>query len=166
MTSRKGQATIEFAVTYAGITLPLTFAILFTSHVLWTWHSVAEFTREGARYAVTHCWDGSGQNVVSWMQTHVPPMLDQQQFGPGGATIEVEYLARNADSGLFEGFVCDAGTCSTACIPDVVTVRVTGYESARVLRYLGVPPVPLPDFRTSLPVESAGCSPGSTECLR
>ena len=164
MTGRSGQATIEFAITYAAITLPLTFAVIFTSHVLWVWHSVVEFTRDGARYAVTHCWDGSGANVIAWMQTHVPPMVDQAQFGPGGATIEVAYYQRNAETGVLEDFACDAGTCSTECIPDAVTVRVTGYESARVLRYLGIPPVPIPDFRTSLPMESAGCVPGSSDC--
>lgn len=164
MRSRRGQATIEFALTYAAITLPLTFAVIFTSQLLWVWHSVVEFTRDGARYAVTHCWDGSGQNVVAWMQTHVPPMVDQQQFGPGGATIEVLYYSRNAESGALEDFTCDAGTCSTACIPDAVSVRVTGYESGRVLRYLGIPPVPIPEFRTSLSMESAGCNPGSSDC--
>jgi hypothetical protein len=164
MGSRAGQATIEFALTYAAITLPLTFGIIFTSQLLWVWHSIVEFTRDGARYAVTHCWDGSGQNVISYMQTHVPPTVDQGQFGPGGATIEVRYFSRNTESGLLEDFSCDAGTCSTACIPDMVTVQVTGYESGRVLRYLGVPPVPAPDFRTSLPMESAGCTSGSAEC--
>ena len=50
MQSRKGQATIEFAFTYAAITLPLTFAVIFTSQLLWVWHSIVEFTRDGARF--------------------------------------------------------------------------------------------------------------------
>src|ERR1019366_5779452 len=49
-----GQATVEFAVLYAAVVLPLTFMIVFVSEMLWIWHSVADFTRDGARYAATH----------------------------------------------------------------------------------------------------------------
>lgn len=166
MRDERGQATLEFALTFAAVTMPLTFAILFTSQLLWVWHSVTEWTRAGAQYAVTHCWNGSGENVITWMRQNVPVNIDNDQFTQGAATVEVRYLQRNPDTGILEDFTCDGGECSTACIPDAVTVRVTGYEFRRVLTTLGVPPVPLPDFRTSLAMESAGCSPGATECLQ
>ena len=51
-----GQALTEFAVLYAGVILPLTFMTIFVAEMLWIWHSVADFTRDGARYAATHCW--------------------------------------------------------------------------------------------------------------
>ena len=163
---RRGQATLEFALTFAAITMPMTAAIIFTSQLLWVWHSVTEWTRAGAQYAVTHCWNGSGENVATWMRQNVPPNVDSPQFQQGGATIEVRYFQRNAETGQMEDFTCEGGECSTECIPDAVTVRVTGYEFRRVLTTLGVPPVQLPDFRTSLAMESAGCSPGATECLQ
>ena len=163
--TQRGQATIEFAITFAAITMPLTFAIIFTSQLLWVWHSVVDFTRDGARYAATHCYMGGGENVVSYMRSNVPPMVDWEQFAQGGATIEVQYLQRNAETGVMESFACEGSECSTECIPDAVTVRITGYEFRRVLSYLGVSPVSMPDFRTSLPMESAGCSPGS-DCLQ
>ena len=167
MSSQRGQATLEFALTFAMITMPMTAAIIFTSQLLWVWHSVTEWTRAGAQYAVTHCWNGSGGNVMEWMRGHVPPNVDSDQFGPGGsAVIEVRYFQRNAETGQMEDFACEGAECSTECIPDAVTVRVTGYDYRRVLSTLGVPPVPLPDFRTSLAMESAGCSPGATECLQ
>jgi hypothetical protein len=99
------------------------------------------------------------------MRQNVPPNVDYDQFAQGAAIIEVQYFQRNPETGLLEDFACDGGDCSTGCVPDAVTVRVTGYEFRRVLSYLGVPPVPLPDFRTSLPMESAGCSLGA-DCLR
>lgn len=163
--TQRGQATIEFAITFAAITMPLTFAIIFTSQLLWVWHSVVDFTRDGARYAATHCYMGGGENVVSYMRSNVPPMVDWEQFAQGGATIEVQYFQRNAETGVMESFACEGSECSTECIPDAVTVRITGYEFRRVLSYLGVSPVSMPDFRTSLPMESAGCSPGS-DCLQ
>ncbi|MBC8168057.1 MAG: pilus assembly protein [Bryobacteraceae bacterium] len=166
MKGQRGQSTLEFAITFSLITMPLTFAIIFTAQLLWVWHSVVDFTRDGARYATTHCWQGSGENVATYMRSHVPLMIDGDQFSQGVATIAVEYLLRNPDTGQLESFTCDGSECSSDCVPDVVTVRVTGYEFRRVLTYLGIPPVPLPDFRTSLPMESAGCSPDSADCLQ
>jgi hypothetical protein len=157
---------MEFAITFALITLPLTFAIIFTSQLLWVWHSVVEFTREGARYASTHCAAGGGENVAAYMRQHVPVTIDRDQFAQGGATIEIDYYQRNPDTGQFETFACDGAECSSECVPDAVTVRVTGYEFRRVLTSLGVPPVPLPDFRATLPMESAGCTPDSSECAQ
>ena len=74
---RSGQAAVEFAVLYAGVILPLTFMTIFVAEMLWIWHSVADFTRDGARYAVTHCWMADGSNVTGYMQSHVPAMIDQ-----------------------------------------------------------------------------------------
>ena len=47
---------LEFALLYAGVMLPLTFMVIFVAEMLWVWHSVIDFTRDGARYAATHCW--------------------------------------------------------------------------------------------------------------
>lgn len=165
MRRRRGQATLEFALTFAAITMPVTAAIVFTAQLLWVWHSIVDFTREGARYAVTHCYQANGQNVVEYMRAHVPPMIDGEQFALGGANIEVLYFRRNQETGQLEEFTCEGAECSTECVPDAVTVRVSGYEFRRVLTTLGVPPVPLPDFRTSLPMESAGCQPDGSACL-
>ena len=163
--SRKGQATIEFAITYGALILPITSAIVFTAQLLWVWHSVVDFTRDGARYAVTHCWQGNGQNVATYMRTHVPPMVDMDQFQGGGADIDVRFFQRNTDSGQLEDFTCAGSECSADCVPDAVTVHVRNYEFRRFLNYLGLPGIPLPDFQTSLPMESAGCDPDTAQCL-
>ena len=162
---QRGQATLEFALTYTSIVLPLTAGIVFTAQLLWVWHSVVEFTREGARYAVTHCYQGGGSNVASYMRSHVPIVVDQDQFQQGGADIQVTYFQRNIDTGLLEEFSCSGGECSTECIPDAVTVRVANYEYRRFFNYLGLPGLQLPDFQTSLPMESAGCDPDTAQCL-
>ena len=49
-----GQTTVEYGLLYAGVILPLTFAIIFAAEMLWVWHSVVDFTRNGAQYAATH----------------------------------------------------------------------------------------------------------------
>jgi TadE-like protein len=160
----RGQSTVEFALAYAALLLPLTFAIIYTSEMLWVWHSVNDFTRQAAGYAATHCWQSSAQNVLDFMRANVPAMIDQDQFINGPAHITVSYFAKDPDTGQMTPFSCD-GDCSTGCIPDAVTVSITGYTFAGINTYLGIAPVALPDFQTSLPVESAGCDPEQALCL-
>jgi hypothetical protein len=161
--NRAGQSLIEFVVAYATVLIPLTFAVIFTSQILWIWHSVNEFTRQGADYAATHCWTNGGGNVAQFMRSNVPAMINQEQF-QSGVEIAVNYFGRDPESGLMIPFQCDS-ECSTSCVPDAVTVSVTGYEYRTFLTALGLPPVILPNFRTSIPMEGAGCDPEQGVCL-
>src|ERR1700689_3648040 len=90
---RGGQATFEFVLLYGTVIVPLLFGIVYLAQLLWIWHSVVEFTRDGARYAATHCWQAGGQNVIEYMQTNVPANIDQAEFQAGGsAQINVAYF--------------------------------------------------------------------------
>ena len=62
-------------------------------------------------------------------------------------------------------FACDGGDCSTTCVPDAVTIRVTGYSYRTFMNYLGLPAVQMPNFMTSMAIESAGCDPEQGTCL-
>jgi hypothetical protein len=152
-----GQATVEYALIYAGAILPLSFMVIFVAEMLWVWHSVVDFTRDGARYAATHCWQADGSNVQTYMQSHVPRMIDMDQFQNGSAGITVQYFSRDPDTGSLTDFSCDGGECSTECIPDVVTVRVTNYQFTRFSGFFRLPAVSLPDFHTSAAIGGAGC---------
>src|SRR5665213_2098806 len=156
---RRGQATIEFALLYGGILLPLTFGIVYVAEMYWVWHSMVEFTRDGARYAATHCFQTDTQNVVTYMQTHVPVNIDLAQFQVGGAAqINVVYQQLDpAGTGTLGPMQCD-GTCSTDCVPDAVTVSISNYQFRRFVGYLNLPPVVLPPFPTSVSVQSNGCN--------
>ena len=91
-------------------------------------------------------------------------MMDQEQFRNGPATIAVTYYSKDPDSGQLVTLTCDT-ECSTSCIPDTVTVVVDNYQFARFLGYLGLPPIQMPAFQASSPVESAGCDPEQQVCL-
>src|SRR5260370_18944430 len=91
--SEGGQALVEFVLAWGSVILPLTFMIIFTSELLWIWHSVADFTRDGARYAATHCWQSDGSNVLDYMKANVPLMPDRIQFQNGPAQIAVNYFS-------------------------------------------------------------------------
>ena len=152
-----GQEAVEYALLSIGVLIPMIFAIVFTAEILWIWHSVVDFTRDGARYAATHCWQSDTTNVTNYMTTHVPRMIDMDQFQNGTAQITVQYYQRDPNTGLLAEFACENGECSTSCVPDTVTVSVTNYRFGRFVNFLKLPPVTLPDFRASVAGGSAGC---------
>jgi len=156
--TQRGQAVMEFAVLYAGVILPLTFMTFFVAEALWIWHGMVEFTRDGARFAATHCYQADGGNVLSYMQTHVPPVVDQAQFSVGGsASVNVVFL----DS---TGVPFNNPDCAD-CVPDTVSVSVTNYTFGRLAGFLKLPGIAMPPFTTNVPMESAGLdSQGNTVC--
>ena len=161
--SQRGQSSLEYVILTAGVIIPVTFGIIYLAQILWIWHSVTDFTRDGARYAATHCWQASADNVTSYMKANVPLMIDQDQFKSGTADIQVNYFARDPATGTLTDFSCDT-ECSTSCIPDTVTVRVQNYQFRSFVSYLGLQPVNMPDFRTSVAIEGAGCDPDQGFC--
>jgi Flp pilus assembly protein TadG len=157
--ARSGQAALEFAMIYAAVLLPLTFGIVFVSEMYWVWHSMVEFTRDGARYASTHCWQSGADNVLSYMYANVPGTIDRNQFqGTGSAQIVVQYYQRDPATGQLSAFAGCSGNCSVDCVPDSVTVSVTNYQFLRFVSYLHLPPIQMPSFPTSMPIESSGCN--------
>ncbi len=162
--SRSGQAAVEYALLYAGVVLPMSFMAIFVAEMLWVWHSAVEFTRDGARYAATHCWQSDTSNVLAYMESHVPRMIDMDQFQNGAAGIEVQYFQKDPDTGDLTDFSCDGGDCTVNCVPDAVSVSITNYQFTRFSGFFRLPAVTMPDFRTSVAVESGGCDEGGN-CL-
>ena len=163
---RSGQASVEFALLYGAVILPLTFMIVFVSEMLWVWHSVVDFTRDGAQYAAAHCWMSDGTNVLDFMSTHVPRMIDMDKFISKSAGVRVDYFSKDPATGQLSPFTCASGAeCSANCIPDAVTVSVTAYQFTRGLStFFNLPAVTIPPFATSMPMQSAGCDE-SGNCL-
>ena len=159
------QTMIEYGILYIAVIVPLTFGIMFLAEMLWVWHSIVDLTRDGARYATTHCWTSDGSNVITYMQTHVPLMIDMSQFQQGPAQINVTYYAADPSSGELSEFACSSGDCTVDCLPDAVTVSISQYQFTRFQMFLGLPPVTMPYFQQSLPIESNGCDPQQGVCL-
>jgi hypothetical protein len=160
-----GQTFAEYGILYATVIVPLTFGILFLAEMLWVWHSVVDYTRDGARYASTHCFQTDGSNVITYMQTHVPLMIDMDQFQQGKAQINVTYYSADPTSGELTQFACAGGDCTVDCEPDAVTVSISQYQFARFQNFFGLPPVVMPNFQETLPIESNGCDPEQGACL-
>jgi Flp pilus assembly protein TadG len=155
----RGQATVEFALVLIFGIVPLTFGLIAFTELAWTYHALATLTRQGARYAATHCWqDATGSNVVNWMQANAPPFPDRQQLNAGDITIQVNYWTHDLDAHRSVPFSCSA-TCTAECVPDSVTVSISGYQFTHFLPMLGLQPLQVPPFSTTVEIESAGGDP-------
>jgi hypothetical protein len=161
--SQSGQAAFETAILFSVVLVPLTFGLLVVAELAWTYHSLVTLTRQGARYAATHCWqDSVGSNVTQWMVANCPPFVDRKQLSNGGAQIQVQYWQTdltdptNPVTTAFAGN-CDA--CTSGCQPDSVTVGISGYRFSSLVTLLGMQPIQVPGFATTVEMQSMGGNP-------
>ena len=89
--------------------------------------------------------------AVSFMQSNVPLMPNQTQFQNRPVQITVSYFSEDPTTGILTAFTCD-GDCTTGCIPDVMTVSVTGFQFQP---FSMLPPITLPNFQATVPMEAA-----------
>ena len=165
----RGQATVEMALALVFGIMPLTLGLIAFSEAAWTYHGLSTITRLGAHYAATHCFqDSSGQNVSTWLtdptNRSVPAFPDRSQLVTGGIQIAVQYWTHDPDQGSIP--VTCSPDCSAACVPDSVTVSIApgspgSYAFNRFLTSLGLPPIQVPAFATTRPMES-GVNPDVT----
>ena len=57
-----------------------------------------------------------------------------------------------------------AGVTAIETRADAVTVSVTNYQFSRFVSFVHLPPVTMPAFPTSMPIESNGCDPEQNVC--
>lgn len=156
---QSGQASVEMALVMGTLVVPAVFGLLLVGQAIWTWGSLVHLTRLGAKYAATHCWqDAAGSNVVNYMQVNSSFILDRQQITGGSAQILVQYWTNDATNHVTVPFECGE-SCSASCVPDAVTVTVSGYQFNSLVRVLGIGPVSMPAFSTTMQVESSGGNP-------
>ena len=156
----RGQATVEMALVMIAGVIPLTLGLFTFTEIAWTYHALVTLTREGARYAATHCWRDDGSNVITWMQANAPPFPDRPQLASGGIQIQVRYWMHDPVNHESAQFSCSAASaCSAECVPDSVTVSISGYEFNHFLTLLGLPALQVPPFSTTVEIEGAGANP-------
>jgi hypothetical protein len=159
LTSSRGQAAVEMALALVAVIIPITFGLIAFTEIAWTYHALAAVTRQGAQYAATHCFqDDSGSNVVSWMEAHAPAFPDRALMASGGIQIQVNYWMHDSDTHQSIAFSCGGG-CSPDCVPDSVTVSIVGYQFSHFFSLLGLRPLQVPPFSTTVAIESSGGNP-------
>ena len=146
---RSGQATIEFALLYSAVILPLTFMAVFVSEMLWVWHSVVDFTRDGANYAATHCWMGDGSNVTAALQFGITGTADGSA-APLISNLTADMITVTTQCidpvplALGDCSVSGCGTPAGGQRPDFITVSMpNGYIIQPRIPYILLDPIPL-----------------------
>lgn len=156
---QSGQAAFETAILFAVVLVPLTFGLMVVSELAWTYHSLASLTRQGARYAATHCYmDSTGSNVTAWMLVNSPPFIDRQQLN-GTAQIQVNYWTHDLTDPTNPNMVpfeCPGDACTAACQPDSVTISISGYQFSHLVTLIGMQPIAVPGFATTVEMQSMG----------
>ncbi len=140
------------------IMIPLTLGIVAIADVVWTYHALVTLTRQGARYAATHCFqEDNGPNVTDWMKANAPPFLDKPNIGTT-LQIQVNYWTHDFANNQSVAFSCGAA-CTPTCVPDAVTVSISNYQFTHLLPLLHLQPLQVPAFSTTVEVQSAGGDP-------
>lgn len=155
----RGQATVEMALALIAGVVPITLGLIAFTEIAWTYHALATATRQGARYAATHCWqDEGGSNVVTWMQANAPVFPDRSLMASGGVQIQVSYWTHDPITHESIPFTCGGG-CGAECVPDSVTVSIVGYQFNHFFPMLGLQPLEAPPFSTTVEMQGAGVNP-------
>lgn len=135
-----GVTVIEFAISTMVFSLSL-FGVIEFSRLLFTHNALTEAARRGTRYAVIHSADPAAvQNVVVFNDPNPPKGVEPKVKALKTANIKVNYSPN---------FGVKLGTAS---------VSITGYRFRFIVPFIGTY-VLLPEYKTTLTAESAGCVP-------
>jgi Flp pilus assembly protein TadG len=146
-THQKGQALVEFGIA-ATVFFLILFGILEFGRALWTWNTIVQATRAGARFAVVEAPTGDDAPVKKVVVYQDPNAANSSNpVAPGLTTgnVRVEYLMN------------DGTAAANKDVADVVQVSVTGYQFQFLIPVLGST-ITLPAFTTTLPLEGMGAS--------
>ena len=145
--TEKGQALLEFAaVTLVFFTLA--FGIIEFGRALWTWNTIVQATRAGARYAAVALPTGNDseiKKVVVYNDPNATAGTTPVVPGLTEANVTVQYLNN------------DGSVAANKAVADLIQVSVTGYQFNFLVSLFG-PQLSLPAFTTSLPLEGLGAS--------
>src|SRR5262245_37756566 len=146
-TSEKGQALVEFSLVTL-LFFTVVFGISEFGRALWTWNTIVQATRAGARYAVVETPtsdDMQIKEVVAYNDPNANSSSTPVVPGLTETNVTVNYLNN------------DGTVASNKNIADLIEVSVTGYQFSFLVPLFGSQ-IPLPSFSTKLPLEGLGAS--------
>jgi len=141
--SQKGQTLVEFALAVM-LFLTLLFGIIEFGRALWTWNTIVQATRAGARFAITS--DPANNTAIkNWVvYSNAAGTGDPVLTGLSTSNVTVAFVKN--DTTLI---------AATPYQADVVQVGITGYNFDFIVPLFGGS-MTLPPFSTTLPVEGLG----------
>jgi Flp pilus assembly protein TadG len=143
--NERGAALIEFAIV-ATVFLTVLFGILEFGRLFWTHNALRDAARRGVRYATVRKNDTAGINAVKNMVVYGDPNANPATATPvvnGLTTANVDVQYQNYNGVL---------------LSSRATVAINNFQFQFAVPLLGGT-ITMPDYRTSLPGESAGFIP-------
>jgi Flp pilus assembly protein TadG len=143
--SEKGQTLVEFAMVTL-VFFVLVFGITEFGRALWTWNTIVQATRAGARYAVVETPtsdDMQIKKVVAYNDPNASSSSTPVVPGLTETNVTIQYLNN------------DGSVASNKNVADLIAVSVTGYQFSFLVPLFGTQ-IPLPSFTTKLPLEGLG----------
>jgi Flp pilus assembly protein TadG len=145
MSRQNGQTLVEFALASVLFFVVL-FGLIEFSRALWTWNTIVQQTRAGARFAVVEVPDANDTPTKNYV-VYLNPA------GTGDAV-----LNGLTPSNVTVRYLTNSGTVSAnKNLADVVEVSITNYSFSFVIPLFGAS-ITMPPFTTTLPLEGLGAS--------
>ncbi len=138
---------MEFAFV-ALLFLVVMFGITEFSRALWTWNTIVQATRAGARFAVVETPTSDDSQIKKFVVYHDPnATASSKPVAPGlrETNVVVSYLMN------------DGSASSGKAVADVIQISVNGYQFNFLVPLFGSG-ITLPSFTTTLPLEGLGAS--------
>ena len=149
--TQRGQTLVEFALVVM-MFLVVMFGLIEFARALWTWNTIVQATRAGARFAVVETPNPSNDDAIKNYVVYLNSAGTGDPVLPGLTTSNVTVS--------FRKIVLGTGAYDTAPLPskfqaDVVQVSITGYNFNFVVPIFGTS-ITLPAFTTTLALEGLG----------
>src|SRR5262245_9929237 len=146
-----GQTLVEFALVVL-IFLGIVFGILEFSRALWTYNTIVQATRAGARFAVVEMPSLTNAGIKNFVVYHNAAGTGSP-VAPGLNTSNVTVTYTRIDPST--GNPVEATTLQDKYLSEYVQVGVTGYTFNFIVPILGSS-ITLPPFATTLQLEGQG----------
>ena len=151
--TQRGQTLVEFALVVM-MFLVVMFGLIEFARALWTWNTIVQATRAGARFAVVETPNPSNDDAIKNYVVYLNSAGTGDPVLPGLTTSNVTVS--------FRKIVLGTGAYDTAPLPskfqaDVVQVSITGYNFNFVVPIFGTS-ITLPAFTTTLALEGLGAT--------
>ena len=155
--SQRGQTLVEFALVVM-VFLVIVFGLLEFARGLWTWNTIVQATRAGARFAVVETpstTDIEIKNYVVYLNSAGTgdPVLP----GLTSSNITVSFWKIDPNTGNYVAPPNNGLGQPNKYLADVVLVGITGYNFNFVVPIFGTS-ITLPAFTTSLSLEALGAT--------
>ena len=142
---QKGQTLVEFALASL-LFFTLLFGIIEFSRALWTWNTIVQQTRAGARFAIVEVPDANDTPTKNFV-------VYQNAAGTGEPI-----LPGLTTSNVSVAYLTSAGTAAASkAVADTIQVSITGYTFDFIVPLFGGG-ITMPAFTATLTVEALGAT--------